>query len=103
MILEIEYLNGGEKIEATFGRVRQQLGEITALGLEILVVADILESLTKDVSDFSWNSLGKMAVMAVFRTSLAMALAKEVSEIKEENQQMEERKNSRIYALSKKK
>ena len=88
-------MNGGEKVEATFGRVRQQLGEITALGLEILVVADILESLTKDVSDFSWNSLGKMAVMAVFRTSLAMALAKEVSEIKEENLQMEQQKSKR--------
>ena len=93
-------MNGGEKVEATFGRVRQQLGEITALGLEILVVADILESLTKDVSDFSWNSLGKMAAMAVFRTSLAMALAKEVSEIKEENLQMEERKSKKTYSLA---
>ena len=93
-------MNGGEKVEATFGRVRQQLGEITALGLEILVVADILESLTKDVSDFSWNSLGKMAAMAVFRTSLAMALAKEVSEIKEENLQMEQRKSKKTYSLA---
>jgi uncharacterized membrane protein len=37
---------------ATFGRVRQQLGEVTALGLEILIVSDILETLTKPVNQF---------------------------------------------------
>lgn len=44
---------------ATFGRVRQQMGEITALGLEVLVISDILETLTKPVNQFSWDDLGK--------------------------------------------
>ena len=68
---------------ATFGRVRKQLGEITALGLEILVVADIMESLCKSVEDFSWNTLGKMAAIAIFRAALAFALGREIHEINE--------------------
>ena len=43
---------------ATFGRVRQQLGEMTALGLEVLVISDVLETLTKPVNQFSWDELG---------------------------------------------
>ena len=49
--------------KATFGRVRQQLGEITALGLEILVVADVMESLTQTTENFSWDTLGKMVII----------------------------------------
>lgn len=35
----------GRSKSANFNRVRLQLGEITALGLEILVVSDIMEVL----------------------------------------------------------
>ena len=90
----------GKKKEATIGRVRMQLGEITALGLEILVVADIMESLTKNVEDFSWNSLGKMAAIAVFRTGLAYALGQEVREIEEKLDEAEELKTKKIVAKS---
>ena len=50
---------------ATFGRVRQQLGEITALGLEVLVISDVLESLTKPVNQFSWDDLGTLITHCV--------------------------------------
>ena len=68
---------------ATFGRVRKQLGEITALGLEMLIAADVMESLAEHTSDFSWHTLGKLAFIAAFRTVLAYTLGKEIEEIEE--------------------
>ena len=54
-------IHSGKKEVATFGRVRLQLGEITALGLEVLVVADILETLTKlETEEYTWVALGKI-------------------------------------------
>jgi uncharacterized membrane protein len=83
MICTISY---GEKLKnriATFGRVRQQLGEITALGLEVLVVADIMETLTQDADKFSWESLGKIILISCVRTLLAFMLGREIKEIEE--------------------
>ena len=41
--------------------VRLQLGELTTLGLELLVVADIMETLTKlETEEYSWDALGKI-------------------------------------------
>ena len=68
---------------AKFNEVRQQLGEITALGLEILVVADVMETLLMDVEDFTFQNLGKIGAIALFRTVLAYALSREVKEIEE--------------------
>jgi hypothetical protein len=60
------------------------VGEITALGLEILVVADIMETLTKlTVEEYSWDTLGKISAIACFRTVLAFMLGREVKEIEE--------------------
>jgi len=42
-----------------------------------------MESLAQNAEDFSWNALGKMAAIAVFRTGLAIALGKEIKEIEE--------------------
>lgn len=85
LLLDMTYTdaNRSSKNEATFGRVRLQLGELTALGLEILVVADVMESLCLTAESYNWNTLGKMASIAVFRTALAYALSREVSEIDE--------------------
>lgn len=77
------------KAVATFGRVRQQLGEITALGLEVLVVADILETLTKSAHEYSWDALGKIIVIACFRSLLAIMLGREIKEIDEKIEEMD--------------
>jgi uncharacterized membrane protein len=70
---------------ANFNRVRLQLGEVTALGLEILVVSDIMETLTKlDTNEYSFRSLGKIGSVALFRTILAYALGREVKEIQKD-------------------
>lgn len=69
---------------ATVLRVRLQLGGFTALGLGVLVVADVLESLAKGVHEQTYDTLGKMSVIAVFRTVLAYFLAKEMKDVEGE-------------------
>lgn len=69
---------------ASLDKVRKQLGETTALGLEVLVVSDVLETLLKPAEDYTYEQLGKLAAIAAFRTVLAYCLAKEVQEISEE-------------------
>ena len=44
-MLMAQHSPDGKSKSANFNRVRLQLGEITALGLEILVVSDIMEVL----------------------------------------------------------
>lgn len=69
---------------ASVDKVRKQLGETTALGLEVLVVSDVLETLLKPAEDYTFEQLGKLAAIATFRTVLAYFLSKEVKEISEE-------------------
>ena len=81
---------GKKSHTATFSRVRLQLGIITALGLEVLVVSDVLETVVKSADEFTFEALGKIGVIAVFRTGLAFMLGREVKEIKEEVEEEEE-------------
>ena len=83
MLCSISYKEKTKPRLASFGRVRQQLGEITALGLEVLIVADILETLIIPASQFDWHSLGKIIAIAVVRTVLAVMLGREIKEIEE--------------------
>lgn len=68
---------------ASFYFLRKQLGEITALGLEVLVVADVLETLTKEADKYTWDDLGKLIVISLVRTLLAFMLGRELNEIDE--------------------
>ena len=65
------------------------------------VVSDILESLTKlESSDFSFETLGKIGALALFRTALAYALGYEVKELQKE---ILEREDGKKLILKKKK
>lgn len=64
-------------------RVRNQLGQLTALGLELLVVSDVLETLLKSTEEFTFEAIGKIGLIAVVRTFLAYFLSLEVKEIEE--------------------
>lgn len=81
---------GKKKHPATMARVRLQLGMITALGLEVLVVSDVLETVVKSAEEYSFETLGKIAAIACCRTFLALMLGREVKEIKEEVEEEEE-------------
>ena len=84
---------GSKRILASFQQVRFQLGMITALGLEVLVVADVLETVVKSAEDYTFEIIGKIAAIAMFRTVLAFMLGREVKEIKDEIEEMEDKEN----------
>ena len=71
----------------TFHHVRIEIGNIIALGLELLVATDVLETLTKETHEFSFELLGKIGAVAAFRTVLAFFLAREVSELEHEEKE----------------
>lgn len=83
--------------KASFMRVRLQLGAFTALGLEILVVADVLETLTKHVEEMSYESLGKLCAIAAFRTVLAYFLGLEIKEVMEIIEEEEEHLHKHLH------
>lgn len=53
------------------------------------MVADILETLTKSAHEFSWDALGKIIVIACFRSLLAVLLGREIKEIDEKIEEMD--------------
>jgi len=67
----------------SFRTTRIEMGNCIALGLELLVATDVLETLTKDTHEFSFELLGKIGCVAAFRTVLAYFLSREVSELTE--------------------
>lgn len=77
-----------ERVEFQFAKIRSQLGDITALGLEILVVSDVMESLTQPTEEFTYLNLGKLCAISGFRTILAWSLSREVKEVKEDSEKM---------------
>ena len=84
----------------SFHHVRIEMGNLIALGLELLVATDVLETLTKvlqrfifnifqvsllnalqpsqETHEYSFELLGKIGAVAAFRTALAFFLAREV-------------------------
>ena len=71
----------------SFHHLRIEMGNIIALGLELLVATDVLETLTKETHEFSFELLGKIGAVAAFRTALAFFLAREVSELEHEEKE----------------
>jgi len=69
---------------ATLSRTRIEMGNMFAVGLELLVATDVLETLTAETHHFSFETLGKLGAVAAFRTALAFFLAREVNELKHE-------------------
>ena len=60
--------------------IRVQFGSSVAVSLELLLGADVLATAVAP----SWDDIGKLAAIAVLRTSLNYFLGKELQEIKEE-------------------
>jgi len=83
--------------KATFTSTRLQIGTLTALGLTILVVSDVLSTLSKDPSEYDWNELGKIGSIAAFRTALAFFLGIEKHEVAAEEKEEQELDSDREY------
>ena len=65
---------------ATITRIRLQLAQMLALGLEILLIGDVLETLTQSTQDYSFESLYKLALVGAIRTFLSYFLGLETEE-----------------------
>jgi uncharacterized membrane protein len=61
--------------EAAFGQFKVGLGHALALGLEILIVADVIETITAVPS---FRSLGVLAFLVLTRTFVSWTLALEI-------------------------
>mmetsp|Transcript_16351 Transcript_16351/g.53234 ORF Transcript_16351/g.53234 Transcript_16351/m.53234 type:complete len:207 (+) Transcript_16351:38-658(+) len=68
---------------ATLTRVRLQLAQLVALGLGVLLISDILETLVETTSALGFDSLYKLAIIAAIRTGLSYFLGLETEEIYE--------------------
>lgn len=66
---------------ATITRVRLQLAQLLALGLQILLCGDIVETLVKSTKEYSFESLYKLALVSAIRTGLSYFLGLETEEI----------------------
>src|SRR5689334_7051415 len=68
------------KTDLTNEKIRIKFGSYVAVALELLLGADVLATAVAP----TWNDIGKLAAIAVLRTSLNYFLGKELQEIKEE-------------------
>ena len=73
-----------DKGHATLAHTRIEMGSLFALGLELLVVTDVLETLTKDLHEFTYDLLGKIGTVALCRLVLAYFLGREMNELRKE-------------------
>lgn len=71
---------------ASMRNARIQMGHMIATGLELLVATDVLETLSKEVNEFTYDLLGKLLGLAAFRTALAYCLSREVAELQHEDE-----------------
>lgn len=61
--------------------VRYNLGKIVIFGLELLVSADVIDTLTKPAHAYEIESLYKIGLVVLIRTILSYFLGKEVEEL----------------------
>ena len=65
-----------EEGSSWYDNYRKSLGRVVSTGLEILVAATILKSITTDLSP---ESLGMLAIMIVIRTALSWSTVLEIT------------------------
>jgi len=67
--------------ESSLDVIRLNLGKMLAYSLEVLVAADIIDTLTKPAHAYKLESLYKIGLVVVIRTVLSYFLGKEMEEI----------------------
>jgi uncharacterized membrane protein len=74
-------LNGGELSMAT---IRIQLGVLVCTSLQLLVIADVLDTMAKPLDELSFDMLGKLVLVVLVREGLAYLMDKEVQHLQHE-------------------
>ena len=65
----------------TIDNIRLRLGSGITFALELLVAADVIDTLTKPVNLYQMETLQKIAVVVAIRTALSYFLNKEIEEL----------------------
>lgn len=66
---------------ATISKCRLQLAQLLALGLEVLLIGDVLETLAKSTDAYELDALYKLGLVGAIRTFLSYFLGLETEEI----------------------
>jgi hypothetical protein len=69
------------KGNCTIDNIRLRLGSGITFALELLVAADVIDTLTKPVHLYQMETLQKIAVVVAIRTALSYFLNKEIEEL----------------------
>jgi uncharacterized membrane protein len=69
----------------TLNIIRTRLGVVVCCALQLLVVADVLDTMGKPLEDVQFYTLGKLLLVVVMREGLAFVMAAEVGHLRHEN------------------
>jgi uncharacterized membrane protein len=69
------------KKSVSLDSIKLELGQAITFALELLVAADVIETLTKSAHSYHIETLYKIMAIVVIRTTLAYFLGKEVVEL----------------------
>ena len=69
------------KQESSIAGIRLHLGTMIIFSLELLVAADVIDTLTKSVHEYKLETLYKIGIVVAVRTVLSYFLGKEIEEL----------------------
>ena len=75
-VLQLKFSNKG-----TLDQIKFDLGQAITFALELLVAADVIDTLTKSAHSYHIDTLYKILLIVVIRTTLAFFLGKEMGEL----------------------
>ena len=75
-ILQLKFSNKG-----SLDQIKFDLGQAITFALELLVAADVIDTLTKSAHSYHIETLYKILMIVVIRTTLAFFLGKEMGEL----------------------
>ena len=75
-VLQLQFTKKG-----SLDQIKFELGQAITFALELLVAADVIDTLTKSAHSYHIETLYKILLIVVIRTTLAFFLGKEMSEL----------------------
>ena len=67
--------------KGSLDQIKFELGQAITFALELLVAADVIDTLTKSAHSYHIETLYKILLIVVIRTTLAYFLGKEMNEL----------------------
>lgn len=84
-------------MKSSLDSIRLSLGSIISFALELLVAADIIDTLTKPVHEYNLITLFKVAIVVIIRTVLSYFLDHELDELEKKVHHANNNSNNSKY------